>query len=303
MGTTKNILMQEFNGVDYNILYPSIQPDFPNDLANMYIWKKWKKDFTQTETIIKSTVNVEFVSSTTTQYIAASDEYEFLEESQTYSLISPQSYSIRGTSAISYMKQYLEPLARKYVIAYGTSSGYPNLYGLSRNETSGVTTGSLVYKMPSNIENLTIAYRNKAYVFTGEDSSQYSNGKYTLTYYGYDLTPTHTPPTDEYSRDDLGVLCDKGFYRSYVGTNTQTTLTIPVPFQPNIMLLSKDNINLSYTYDSQLIWIRGVGTYFYSNRTDTSIALDGNNLLLTLNTSQSNAHYNGAGTVYYYWIR
>ena len=128
------------------------------------------------------------------------------------------------------MKQYLEPLARKYVIASGTSAGYSNLYGLSRNETSGVTTGSLVYKMPSNIENLTIAYRNKAYVFAGEDSSQYSNGKYTLTYYGYDLTPTHTPSTDEYSRDDLGVLCDKGFYRSYVGTNTQTTLTIPVPF-------------------------------------------------------------------------
>jgi len=46
MGTTKNILMQEFNGVDYDTLYPSIQPDFPNDLANMYIWKKWKNDFT-----------------------------------------------------------------------------------------------------------------------------------------------------------------------------------------------------------------------------------------------------------------
>jgi len=69
------------------------------------------------------------------------------------------------------------------------------------------------------------------------------------------------------------------------------------------MLLSKDNINLTYTYDSQLIWIRGVGTYIYSRGTDTSIALDGNNLLLTLNTSQSNAHYNSAGTVYYYWIR
>ena len=70
------------------------------------------------------------------------------------------------------------------------------------------------------------------------------------------------------------------------------------------MLLSKDNINLSYTYDSQLIWIRGVGTYIYSqNKVDTSIALDGNNLLLTLRTSLSNAHYNSAGTVYYYWIR
>ena len=69
------------------------------------------------------------------------------------------------------------------------------------------------------------------------------------------------------------------------------------------MLLSKDNVEISYMSTSQLVWIRGIGTYIYSNRTDTSIALDGNNLLLTLNTSQSNAHYNAAGTVYYYWIR
>ena len=302
MGTTKNILMQEFNGVDYDTLYPSIQPDFPNDLANMYIWKKWKNDFTQTEVNLSSNQRIIIAAKDQEMSIAIADDYYFDESSQHYALKNPTSITIDGGWDFLVLKTKALALCGKWCIAHIESNRPSNLILQSSS------TGSGVYKVPieftkDNVINTAYTGTSSAFAFTGLESTYYKDGKYTLTYYGHDLTPTHTPPTDEYSRDDLGILCDKGFYGSYVGTNTQTTLTIPVPFQPNIMLLSKDNINLTYTYDSQLIWIRGVGTYIYSRGTDTSIALDGNNLLLTLNTSQSNAHYNSAGTVYYYWIR
>ena len=36
MSATKNIEIKEFNGIDYNVLFPKI------DIENYYIWKKVK---------------------------------------------------------------------------------------------------------------------------------------------------------------------------------------------------------------------------------------------------------------------
>ena len=78
MGTTKNILMQEFNGVDYDTLYPSIQPDFPNDLANMYIWKKWKNTFTEeTKTLGPNYKFLMADEGTSKETIHVSNTYDF----------------------------------------------------------------------------------------------------------------------------------------------------------------------------------------------------------------------------------
>ena len=288
--------MQEFNGVDYDTLYPSIQPNFPNDLANMYIWKKWKNEFSQTEVNLSSNQSIIFATKDYTSNISVADDYYFDESAQHYVLKNPTSITIDGGWNFLVLKTKALALCGKWCIAH-VESNRPNNLILSSS-----STGSGVYKVPieftkDNIINTAYTGTSPAFAFTGLESTYYKDGKYTLTYYGYDLTPTHTPPTDEYSRDDLGILCDKGFYRSYVGTNTQTTLTIPVPFQPNIMLLSKDNVDLKYPYDSQFMWIRGVGTYSYGGGNIISIALDSNNLLLTL------GKYNSSGTVYYYWIR
>lgn len=296
MGTTKNILMQEFNGVDYDTLYPSIQPNFPNDLVNMYIWEKWKKDFTEETKILDASYLFLLGGEDKDLTMSVSDGYDFDQTTNNYYLINPT--QITFSTSPTDCQRKLTTVAGKYALISGIGS-YRNV---SFNK-AGNTQSDKVYQFPLNISDATITYRSvgnlyyKHCYYYGIESDYITGRKYTLTYYGYDLTPTHTPPTDEYSRNDLGILCDKGFYRSYVGTDTQTTLTIPVPFQPNIMLLSKDNIDLKYPYDSQFMWIRGVGTYSYGGGNIISIALDGNNLLLTL------GKYNSNGIVYYYWIR
>ena len=77
MGTTKNILMQEFNGVDYDTLYPSIQPNFPNDLANMYIWGKWKKDFAEETKILDASYLFLLGGEDKDLTMSVSDGYDF----------------------------------------------------------------------------------------------------------------------------------------------------------------------------------------------------------------------------------
>ena len=306
MGTTKNILMQEFNGVDYDTLYPSIQPDFPNDLANMYIWKKWKNSFDETvnnfPTDYKLVLTQGDIGDRT---VYVSDKYDFNQLTNTYYLVNPS--TVVFTLDINDCKQKLKQLAGKYALLESLS----NNYKYSRLVANSSTDGQRVYQFPQDIANATVEYSyisilsESCVYYYGVSANYYTNRKYTLTYYGYDLTPTHTPPTDEYSRDDLGILCDKGFYRSYVGTGAnQAVLELQFPFQPRIVMFStgKQSINQYFTYPC-MIWVQGTKQIYWDQYNDINFTLNENKLQMTTKGSTTKEYWNKNSEVYYYWAR
>ena len=304
MGTTKNILMQEFNGVDYDTLYPSIQPDFPNDLANMYLWEKLKNEFTQTEVNLNSNQHIIITAKNKETKIAVADDYYFDESSQSYVLKNPTSITIDGSWNFSMLKTKSLALCGKWCIAVISSSRPNNL------ELSSSSTGSGVYKVPiefteDNIIDTAYVASGTAFAFTGLESTYYKDGKYTLTYYGYDLTPTHTPPTDEYSRNDLGVLCNKGFYGSYIGTgNGSAVLELQFPFQPKIVMFSKVQQTVDYQYSYPcVIWVQGTNQIYWSQYAYINFVSSENKLQMTWNMTSGSRFLNEANKVYYYWAR
>lgn len=121
MGTTKNILMQEFNGVDYDTLYPSIQPNFPNDLANMYLWEKKETVFSEDEKIISADTRVKIgiysSSGSKDNYLTFSPDYSYNETKDRYILLNPTTISFNSSIDLVYLKNLLLPYAGQYVIA------------------------------------------------------------------------------------------------------------------------------------------------------------------------------------------
>ena len=308
MGTTKNILMQEFNGVDYDTLYPSIQPDFPNDLANMYIWKKWKNTFTEeTKTLGPNYKFLMADEGTSKGTIHVSNTYDFDQSANKYYLINPS--KITFTTNPTTCENILKSIIGKYTLISSISDGVGN-YNTVNFCSATEEQSDIVYQFPSNISNATVKYRSIGNLYydqcyyTGIESDYITGRKYTLTYYGYDLTPTHTPPTDEYSRDDLGILCDKGFYRSYVGTgNRSAVLKLQFPFQPRIVVFSQvqQTVNQSYSYPCA-VWVQGTNQIYWDQYSYINFTLNENELQMTLKMN-STPHWNESGKVYYYWAR
>lgn len=134
MGTTKNILMQEFNGVDYDTLYPSIQPNFPNDLANMYLWQKKETVFSEDEKIISADmwvrIGIYSSSGSNTNYLTFSPDYSYNETKDKYILLNPTTISFSSSTDLTYLKNFLLPYAGQYIIA-NESQGTSNTYVLN----------------------------------------------------------------------------------------------------------------------------------------------------------------------------
>ena len=131
MGTTKNILMQEFNGVDYDTLYPSIQPDFPNDLANMYLWEKKETVFSENEKIISADTSIRIgqysSSGSNYNYLTFSSGYSYNETKDKYILLNPATISFSSYVDLVYLKNLVLPYAGHYVIA-NEQQNVPNTY-------------------------------------------------------------------------------------------------------------------------------------------------------------------------------
>lgn len=313
MGTTKNILMQEFNGVDYDTLYPSIQPNFPNDLANMYLWEKKETVFSEDEKIISADMRVRIglysSSGRDDNYLTFSPDYSYNETKDKYILLHPTTISFNSYVDLTYLKNLLLPYAGQYVIAerQDTSGLYILRYQhQSSRPSSGITEGVRIYQMPSNLSAITIqGSSNTGYYFTGVESVAKENPKETTTIYNdYSLTTTNTPPiTDSWiMKSKLG---DKRYYSSYVGTGTNSAvLELQFPFQPRVVMFStgQQSIDQYFTYPC-MIWVQGTNQIYWDQYSNINFILNENMLQMTIEGSAVQQRWNKKDEVYYYWAR
>ena len=306
--------MQEFNGVDYDTLYPSIQPDFPNDLANMYLWEKKETVFSEDEKIISADTRVRIglysSSGSDDNYLTFSPDYSYNETKNRYILLNPTTISFSSSVDLTYLKNLLLPYAGQYVIAdesQNASGFYVLRYQHSSSRPSfGITDGVRIYQMPSNLAVITLqGSSNAGYYFTGVESVAKEHPKETTTIYNdYSLTTTNTPPiTDSWIMK--GKFGDKRYYSSYVGTGAnQAVLELQFPFQPRVVMFStgEQKINQYFTYPC-MIWVQGANQIYWDQYSDINFTLNENKLQITIKGSTAKECWNKNSEVYYYWAR
>ena len=306
--------MQEFNGVDYDTLYPSIQPNFPNDLANMYLWEKKETVFSEDEKTISADMRIRIgrysSSGSNDNYLTFSSDYSYNETKDKYILLNPTTISFSSSMDLTALKNLLLPYAGQYVIA-NEQQNVLNTYILryqyeSSRPSFGITEGVKIYQMPSNLSAMTLYGSSTVeYYLTGVESVAKENPKETTTIYNdYSLTTTNTPPiTDSWiMKSKLG---NKRYYSSYVGTgNGSAVLELQFPFQPRIVMFSKVKQEVSYQYSYPcVIWVQGTNQIYWDQYSYINFILNENKLQMTWNMQSGSRFLNELNQVYYYWAR